>query len=65
VVDLLILGSGAKTQFLSPATRKAINDLGIRVECMDTRHAAAQYNMLVTERGIDEIAAALVPLAQS
>jgi len=60
--DLLILGTGAQTQFLSPMTRKLISEMGIRVEVMDSRNAAAQYNILVTERGIDEVAAALVPM---
>ncbi|KAI9371654.1 alkaline-phosphatase-like protein [Aspergillus egyptiacus] len=36
---------------LSPETRKHINSLGIRVEVVDTRNAAAQFNMLATERG--------------
>jgi uncharacterized protein len=36
--------------------------MGIRVEAMDTRNAAAQYNLLATERGVHEIAAALIPI---
>jgi len=47
---------------ISPATRKAINDLGIRVEVQDTRNAAAQFNLLATERGVGSVAAALVPI---
>jgi hypothetical protein len=42
--------------------RKAINDLGIRVEIQDTRNAAAQFNLLATERGTQSVAAALVPI---
>ncbi|KAL4991096.1 alkaline-phosphatase-like protein [Aspergillus falconensis] len=46
---------------LSPETRKHINSLGIRVEVLDTRNAAAQFNLLATERGVSEIAAAMIP----
>jgi len=47
---------------IAPATRKHINDLGIRIEAQDTRNAAAQYNLLATERGVEQVAAALVPI---
>ncbi|CBF77347.1 alkaline phosphatase PHO8 [Aspergillus nidulans FGSC A4] len=35
---------------------------GIRVEVLDTRNAAAQFNLLATERGVSEIAAAMIPI---
>jgi hypothetical protein len=35
--------------------------MGIRVEVVSTRNAAAQYNLLAVERGIHEVAAALIP----
>ncbi|KAK3956903.1 hypothetical protein QBC32DRAFT_366568 [Pseudoneurospora amorphoporcata] len=60
--DLLILGVGPSLRPLSPATRTLINSMGIRVEVLDTRNAASQYNLLATERGVDQVAAALVPL---
>ncbi|KAK3340068.1 hypothetical protein B0H65DRAFT_528173 [Neurospora tetraspora] len=60
--DLLILGVGPSLRPLSPATRALINGMGIRVEVLDTRNAASQYNLLATERGVDQVAAALVPL---
>ncbi|KAL3492623.1 hypothetical protein BJX62DRAFT_202493 [Aspergillus germanicus] len=60
--DLLILGMGASVMPLSPETRKHINSLGIRVEVVDTRNAAAQFNLLATERGVSEIAAAMIPI---
>lgn len=47
---------------LSPETKRHINSLGIRVEVQDTRNAAAQFNLLATERGVTEIAAALIPI---
>ena len=48
---------------LAPQTRSDINQLGMRVEILDTRNAAAQYMLLATERGIEQVAAALVPLS--
>ncbi|PKX98224.1 uncharacterized protein P174DRAFT_381569 [Aspergillus novofumigatus IBT 16806] len=53
---------GASVFPLSPETRRHINSLGIRVEVLDTRNAAAQFNMLATERGVSEIAAAMIPI---
>ncbi|KAH6627601.1 hypothetical protein F5144DRAFT_278500 [Chaetomium tenue] len=60
--DLLILGLGPQIRPLSPATRRAISNLGMRVEVLDTRNAASQYNMLATERGVEDVAAALIPI---
>lgn len=60
--DLLILGVGPEIRPISPATRRAISSLGMRVEVLDTRNAASQYNMLATERGVWEVAAALIPI---
>jgi uncharacterized protein len=62
VVDLLIIGTGSQVIPVSPATRKHINDLGIRLEVQDTRNAAAQFNLLATERGVQQVAAAMIPL---
>lgn len=62
LIDLLIVGTGPRVAPLAPATREAINALGIRVEVQDTRNAAAQYNLLATERGATQVAAALVPV---
>ncbi|KAF1351322.1 hypothetical protein BDV97DRAFT_294811 [Delphinella strobiligena] len=60
--DLLILGTGSSIVPVSPATRKRINDLGIRLEIQDTRNAASQFNLLATERGVQQVAAAFVPI---
>ena len=60
--DLLILGLGPEIRPLSPATRRAISNLGMRIEVLDTRNAASQYNMLATERGVEDVAAALIPI---
>jgi hypothetical protein len=60
--DLLIIGTGGSIVPISPATRRYINDLGIRIGVQDTRNAASQYNLLATERGIQQVAAALIPV---
>ncbi|EKV07815.1 hypothetical protein PDIG_62550 [Penicillium digitatum PHI26] len=60
--DMLILGLGGSTFPLSPETKRHINSLGIRVDILDTRNAAAQFNLLATERGVTEIAAAMIPI---
>ncbi|KAI9158911.1 NADH dehydrogenase [ubiquinone] 1 alpha subcomplex assembly factor 3 [Paramyrothecium foliicola] len=60
--DLLIIGVGKSNMPLSPQTRKCISDLGMRVEMLDTRNAASQFNLLATERGVSEVAAALIPI---
>ncbi|KAJ6079408.1 hypothetical protein N7467_009161 [Penicillium canescens] len=60
--DMLILGLGASMFPLSPETKRHINSLGIRVDILDTRNAAAQFNLLATERGVTEIAAAMIPI---
>ncbi|KAI1107188.1 hypothetical protein F4804DRAFT_297917 [Jackrogersella minutella] len=60
--DLLILGLGPEIRPLSPATRRHISSLGLRVEVLDTRNAAAHFNMLATERGVNDVAAALIPI---
>ena len=60
--DLLIIGMGSQIRPLAPETRKLISGLGMRVDVMDTRNASSQFNLLATERGVDEVAALLVPL---
>jgi NADH dehydrogenase [ubiquinone] 1 alpha subcomplex assembly factor 3 len=58
----LIIGVGRHNLPLSPKTRQHISELGMRVEMLDTRNAAAQFNLLATERGVSEVAAALIPI---
>ncbi|ODA78445.1 hypothetical protein RJ55_05826 [Drechmeria coniospora] len=60
--DLLIMGVGKTNRPLSPDTRRRITELGMRVEVLDTRNAAAQFNLLATERGVTDVAAALIPI---
>lgn len=47
---------------ISPETRQQIVSLGMRLEVQDTRNAAAQFNLLATERGVGDVAAALIPI---
>ena len=58
----MILGTGPSIRPISPQLRRYIGSLGMRVEVLDTRNAASQFNMLATERGINDIAAALIPI---
>lgn len=60
--DLLILGTGRSIVPVSPQTRMHLMKMGIRVEVQDTRNAAAQYNLLATERGVQQIVGALIPI---
>lgn len=60
--DLLIIGTGPSVTPIAPAVRSHLNGLGIRLEIQDTRNAAAQFNLLATERGVDQVAAALIPM---
>ncbi|KAI0013584.1 hypothetical protein F4779DRAFT_562289 [Xylariaceae sp. FL0662B] len=60
--DLLILGLGPEIRPISPQLRNHISSLGMKVEILDTRNAAAQFNLLATERGVDDVAAALIPI---
>lgn len=64
--DLLIIGTGGKLWMLDAATRKYIGDvLGCRIDAMDTPNAAAAYNLLAKERGIEGgagVGAILLPI---
>ncbi|KAH8716807.1 hypothetical protein GQ44DRAFT_775935 [Phaeosphaeriaceae sp. PMI808] len=60
--DLLIIGTGPNVTPIAPAVRQYLNSLGMRLEIQDTRNAAAQFNLLATERGVDQVAAALIPI---
>lgn len=60
--DLLIFGTGRRLWFLSTETRRYLSEeLGMKVDVMDTANAAAAYNLLAMERGTDEVAACLIP----
>jgi uncharacterized protein len=56
--EVLLIGTGAKMQFLSPALRQAIRARGPVPEFMDTGAAARTFNLLQTESR--RVAAALI-----
>lgn len=49
---------------ISQQTKRDIISLGIWVDVQDTRNAAAQFNLLATERGVKNVAAALIPMGR-
>ncbi|EXJ83313.1 hypothetical protein A1O1_06932 [Capronia coronata CBS 617.96] len=60
--DLLLIGTGRKLWMLGAETRKYLSEqLGIRVDIMDTANAAAAYNLLAMERGVTEVAGLMIP----
>ena len=60
--DMVIIGTGHKLWQLSEQTKSLVNELGVKIDVMDTGNAAAAYNLLATERGTENITAALLPL---
>lgn len=60
--DLLILGLGPGVYPVAPGVRRYINGMGVRIDVQDTRNAAAQFNLLATERGVGNVACALIPI---
>lgn len=52
--DLLIVGTGGRLWMLGREVKEWISStLGCRVDIMDTANAAAAYNLLATERGVE------------
>jgi NADH dehydrogenase [ubiquinone] 1 alpha subcomplex assembly factor 3 len=60
--DLLIIGTGSKLWMLSSQTRAYLESIGIRVEMQDTANASSTYNLLATERGVEGVGAAMLPI---
>jgi uncharacterized protein len=58
--EVVILGTGARQQFLKPALLRGLLRDRIGVECMDTQAAARTYNILASEGRA--VTAALLPL---
>jgi uncharacterized protein len=57
--ELVIFGSGARLQFVSPALYRSLIDARIGIETMDTAAACRTYNVLAAE-GRSVVAALLV-----
>jgi uncharacterized protein len=59
-IDVVLLGCGAKGEFLAPKLRAALKDKGLSVDVMGTGAACRTYNVLMAEGR--RIVAALLPL---
>ena len=58
--ELLIIGSGSKGSMIGKETRAYLQSIGVQVESMDTKSAAATYNVL-TQEGRSVAAALFAP----
>lgn len=58
--ELVLIGTGSRQRFVSPAVLRSLLQARIGVECMDTQAAARTYNILAGEGR--HVAAALLPL---
>ena len=47
--EILLLGTGARQRFPHPRLYRALTNVGIALECMDTPAACRTYNILVAE----------------
>jgi len=59
-VEILLIGTGGRTEFLSPAFRAALKERGVAVDFMATAAACRTYNVLLAEAR--RVAAALIPI---
>ncbi len=62
-VDILIIGTGKRTEVLAPALRAQMRAHGIVVECMASNKALATFNILSEEAR--HVGAALLTMTQS
>ncbi|MEQ8334109.1 Mth938-like domain-containing protein [Nisaea sp.] len=60
VPEILLLGTGARTEFILPSLRAAIREKGPVIDIMDTGAACRTYNVLLAEGR--RVAAALFPV---
>lgn len=58
-IDVVLLGVGARMQFLPVALREALKAHGLKIEVMDTSAACRTYNVLITDGR--RVVAALLP----
>jgi uncharacterized protein len=59
-VEVVLLGCGRKQQLLPSALRRALRELGLVVDAMETGAACRTYNVLLTEER--RVCAALLPV---
>ena len=48
-LDLLIIGTGKKSIFLSPKQLVSLSELGLSVECMSNISACSSFNLLLSD----------------
>lgn len=60
VPEILLLGTGARTEFILPSIRTSVREKGPVVDIMDTGAACRTYNVLLAEGR--RVAAALLPV---
>ena len=48
-LDLLIIGTGKKSKFLSPKQQVSLSKLGLGVECMNNVSACSSFNLLLSD----------------
>ena len=48
-LDLLIIGTGKKSKFLSPKQLVSLSGLGLGVECMNNVSACSSFNLLLSD----------------
>ncbi|XP_007431445.1 NADH dehydrogenase [ubiquinone] 1 alpha subcomplex assembly factor 3 [Python bivittatus] len=58
-IEIVVLGTGARVEWLDPAVLKCLQQRGIAVEVQNTPNACATFNFLVSERRVT--AAGLIP----
>ena len=49
LLDLLIIGTGKKSKFLSPRQLVSLSELGLGVECMNNVSACSSFNLLLSD----------------
>lgn len=58
-LDVVLLGTGERMEFIPPAVRGALKDKGVTIDAMDTGAACRTYNVLMAEGR--RVAALLMP----
>jgi uncharacterized protein len=61
-LDVVLVGTGARMEFIGPGLRHALKQKGIAVDFMDTGAACRTYNVLMAEGR--RVAALLLPVGE-
>ena len=48
-LDLLIIGTGKNSKFLSPKQQVSLSELGLGLECMNNVSACSSFNLLLSD----------------